>query len=349
MKKCALISGITGQDGSYLAEFLMRKNYDVHGIVRRSSSFNTGRLTHLHDDSQAENHDGVGRLTLHHGDLLDGGSLRRIMFKVQPDEVYNLAAQSHVKVSYEEPEFTSDVVAGGTLRLLVALRDYLDSGGRARFYQASSSEMFGSAAPPQSEDTPFHPRSPYGVSKLAAHWQCVNYREAYGMFICNGILFNHESPLRGETFVTRKITRALTRIKYGQQSLLYLGNLEARRDWGFAGDYVEAMWLMLQNDKPDDFVIATGESYSVREFLDEAAEQLDIDWEQCVRTDERYMRPAEVDFLLGDASKARRLLGWKPKVNFKELVAMMLSHDTELARQERTLTEAGHRIRGAHA
>jgi GDPmannose 4,6-dehydratase len=344
MKKRALISGITGQDGSYLAEFLMRKNYDVHGIVRRSSSFNTGRLTHLDPDSRSDNHDAGGRLTLHYGDMLDGGSLRRILFKVQPDEVYNLAAQSHVKVSYEQPEFTADVVAGGTMRLLVALRDYMDSGGQARFYQASSSEMFGSAAPPQSEDTLFHPRSPYAVSKLAAHWQCVNYREAYGMFNCSGILFNHESPLRGETFVTRKITRALTRIKYGQQSHLYLGNLEARRDWGFAGDYVEAMWLMLQSDEADDFVIATGESYSVREFLDEAAQQLDMDWEQYVRTDERYMRPAEVDFLLGDATKARRLLRWEPKVSFKELVAMMVNHDIELARQERTLMEAGHHI-----
>jgi len=319
----------------------MSQNYDVHGIVRRSSSFNTGRLTHL----QGDGNDPLNKLTLHHGDMLDGSSLRRIIFKVQPDEIYNLAAQSHVMVSYEQPEYTSDVIAGGTMRLLVALKDYVDSGGQVRYYQASSSEMFGSAAPPQSEDTPFHPRSPYGVSKLAAYWQCVNYREAYGMFICNGILFNHESPLRGEAFVTRKITRAMTRIKYGHQSCLYLGNLEARRDWGFAGDYVEAMWLMLQGDKPDDFVIATGESYSVREFLVEVASQLDMDWEQCVKTDERYMRPAEVDFLLGDASKARRLLGWKPRVGLKDLVAMMVSHDTELARQERTLVDAGHQIR----
>ena len=340
----ALITGITGQDGSYLAEFLIQKGYDVHGIVRRSSSFNLGRLSHLYRDA----HDPEGSLTLHHGDMLDSGSLRRVLFKVQPDEVYNLAAQSHVKVSYEQPEYTSEAVSGGTLRLLEVVRDYVDSGRPVRYYQASSSEMFGGAPPPQSEGTPFHPRSPYAVSKVAAHWHCVNYREAYGIFICNGILFNHESPRRGEAFVTRKITRGLARIKYGHQDYLYLGNLEARRDWGFAGDYVEAMWLMLQGKAPDDYVVATGESYSVRDFLDEAAQQLDMDWKQYVRTDERYMRPAEVDFLQGDSTKARRLLGWKPKVSFNELVGMMVSHDSELARQECTLKEAGHKVTAAH-
>jgi GDPmannose 4,6-dehydratase len=338
--KRALITGITGQDGSYLAEFLIQKNYDVQGIVRRSSSSNTGRLTHFNRNI----HDPEIRLTLHHGDMLDSGSLRRILFEVRPDEVYNLAAQSHVKISYEQPEYTADVVAGGALRLLEAVRDYVDSGRQVRLYQASSSEMFGSAPPPQREDTTFHPRSPYAVSKLAAHWQCVNYREAYGIFVCNGILFNHESPLRGEAFVTRKITRGLARIKYGHQDYLYLGNLEARRDWGFAGDYVEAMWLMLQGETPDDFVVATGESYSVRDFLDEAARHLGMDWERHVKTDERYMRPAEVDFLQGDSTKARRQLGWKPKVSFRELVGMMVSHDTELARQECTLKEAGHKV-----
>ncbi len=343
--KRALITGITGQDGAYLTEFLIQQDYDVHGIVRRSSSFNTGRLTHLYRDI----HDPEARLTLHHGDMMDGGSLRRIVAQVQPDEVYNLAAQSHVKISYEQPEYTSDVVAGGTLRLLEALRDYVDSGKDVRLYQASSSEMFGSALPPQNEETAFHPRSPYAVSKVAAYWQCVNYREAYGLFACNGILFNHESPLRGETFVTRKITRALTRIKYGHQDYLYLGNLEARRDWGFAGDYVEAMWLMLQGEKPDDFVVATGESYSVRDFLDEAAAQLDMDWTKVVRSDPRYMRPAEVDFLQGDPTKAQRVLGWKPKVGFKELISMMVNHDAELAKQERTLVDAGHVYRGTHA
>jgi len=342
--KRALITGITGQDGAYLTEFLLQKGYHVHGIVRRSSSLNTARIAHLYSDA----HDPDALLTLHHGDMLDGSSLRTVLFKVQPDEVYNLAAQSHVRVSYEQPEYTADVVLGGTLRLLEAVRDYADSGRPVRLYQASSSEMFGAAPPPQSEGTAFHPRSPYAVSKLAAHWQCVNYREAYGIFICNGILFNHESPLRGEAFVTRKITRGLARIKYGHQDYLYLGNLEARRDWGFAGDYVQAMWLMLQGKTPDDFVIATGESYSVRDFLDEAAQQLDMDWKRHVRTDLRYMRPAEVDVLHGDSSKARRVLGWKPKVSFNELVGMMVRHDAELARQENTLKEAGHRVKTSH-
>ena len=338
MKK-ALITGITGQDGSYLAEFLLSKGYEVHGIIRRASTFNTDRIDHLYKDP----HDPEARLFLHYGDLTDGTGLRRILEKVQPDEIYNLAAQSHVKVSFEEPEYTADVVATGTLRLLEALRDYMQVSGKAvRFYQAGSSEMFGAAPPPQSEKTPFYPRSPYAVAKVAAYWYAVNYREAYGMFIANGILFNHESPRRGETFVTRKITRAAGRIKLGLQKKLYLGNLDAKRDWGYAGDYVEAMWLMLQQSEPDDYVVATGESYSVREFLEEAFGLLGLDWKEYVEIDPRYFRPAEVDFLLGDPSKAREKLGWKPKVSFKELVKMMVEHDLELARQEKTLKDAGH-------
>ena len=338
MKK-ALITGITGQDGSYLAEFLLGKGYEVHGIIRRASTFNTDRIDHLYKDP----HDPEARLFLHYGDLTDGTGLRRILEKVQPDEIYNLGAQSHVKVSFEEPEYTADVVATGTLRLLEALRDYMQVSGReVRFYQAGSSEMFGAAPPPQSEKTPFYPRSPYAVAKVAAYWYAVNYREAYGMFIANGILFNHESPRRGETFVTRKITRAAGRIKLGLQKKLYLGNLDAKRDWGFAGDYVEAMWRMLQQPEPDDYVVATGESYSVREFLEEAFGLLGLDWKEYVEIDPRYFRPAEVDFLLGDPSKAREKLGWKPKVSFKELVKMMVEHDLELARQEKTLKDAGH-------
>jgi GDPmannose 4,6-dehydratase len=318
----------------------------VHGILRRSSTFNTDRIDHLYRDP----HDPEARLFLHYGDLTDGGSLRRILNRVQPDEVYNLGAQSHVKVSFEQPEFTADVVAAGALRLLEAARDYISESGRpVRLYQAGSSEMFGSAKPPQNESTAFHPRSPYGASKVAAHWYCVNYREAYGMFVVNGILFNHESPVRGETFVTRKITRALGRIRVGLQEKLYLGNLEAKRDWGFAGDYVEAMWMMLQESSPDDYVVATGESYSVRDFLEESFGRSGLDWRKHVEMDPRYMRPAEVDYLLGDSSKARRILGWKPKVSFQGLVGMMVDHDLEQARQERTLVDAGHSIalRGA--
>jgi GDPmannose 4,6-dehydratase len=341
LRKRALVTGITGQDGCYLTEFLIGRHYEVHGLVRRSSSFNTARLNHLYRDV----HDPSANLILHHGDLLDGSSLRRILSAVQPDEVYNLAAQSHVRISFEQPEYTADVVATGTLRLLEALRDYSSSDKSIRLYQASSSEMFGSEPPPQNEITPFHPRSPYGVAKAAAHFQCVNYREAYGMFICCGILFNHESPQRGETFVTRKITRALSRIKLGLQDHVYLGNLDARRDWGFAGDYVEAMWRMLQQSSPDDFIIATGQSFSVRDFLDEAARRLGLDWKRHVKIDSRYFRPTEVDFLQGDAAKARRLLGWAPKVGFQQLVAMMVEHDLELARQEATLISAGHTVR----
>jgi GDPmannose 4,6-dehydratase len=341
MSKTALVTGVTGQDGSYLTEFLLSKGYAVHGIVRRSSSFATGRINHIYRDP----HDETEGLTLHYGDLADGSSLRRILEKVQPDEVYNLAAQSHVKVSFEQSEYTGDVVGTGALRLLESLRDHMTSSGRTvRYYQAGSSEMFGAAAPPQNEETPFHPRSPYAVAKVAAHWYTVNYRESYRMFACNGVLFNHESPRRGETFVTRKITRALGRIKCGLQKKLYLGNLDARRDWGFAGDYVEAMWLMLQQDAPDDYVIATGQSYSVREFLEAAFGCLDLDWREYVEIDPRYFRPAEVDYLLGDATKARARLNWTPKVSFRDLVRMMTEHDLQLARQEATLVQAGHAI-----
>ena len=340
MKK-ALITGITGQDGSYLAEFLLEKGYEVHGIIRRSSTFNTDRLDHLYRDP----HDPEARLFLHYGDLSDGTGLRHILERVQPDEVYNLGAQSHVKVSFEQPEYTADIVATGTLRLLEAVRDFVrHSGKQVRFYQAGSSEMFGASPPPQNETTPFYPRSPYAAAKVAAYWYAVNYREAYGLFICNGILFNHESPRRGETFVTRKITRAAGRIKMGLQDKLYLGNLEARRDWGFAGDYVEAMWLMLQQEEPDDYVIATGTAHSVREFLELAFEMLGLDWRKYVEIDPRYFRPTEVDFLLGDATKAQEKLGWRPRVSFEELVRMMVEHDLELARQERTLKDAGHTI-----
>lgn len=337
----ALITGITGQDGSYLAELLIGKGYEVHGIVRRASSFNTDRIDHLYRDS----HDPAARLFLHYGDLTDPAVLRRILDKTAPDEIYNLGAQSHVRVSFEEPEYTADVVGMGTLRLLDAVRDYIDRTGRqVKVYQAGSSEMFGAALPPQSEKTPFYPRSPYAVAKVAAHWFAINYREAYGLFVCNGILFNHESPRRGETFVTRKITRSLGRIKMGLQDKLYLGNLSAKRDWGFAGDYVEAMWLMLQQDKPDDYVVATGESHSVQEFLEEAFGILELDWHDYVEIDKRYFRPTEVDHLHGDATKARQVLGWQPRVSFAELVRMMVEQDLELAKQERTLLDAGHSI-----
>ena len=340
--KRALITGITGQDGSYLARFLLNKGYEVHGVVRRSSSLNTQRIDEIYRDP----HDPESKLFLHYGDLTEGTSLPRLLAKVQPDDVYHLAAQSHVMVSFHQPEYTADVVAVGTLRLLEALRNYLREGGKpVRFYQAGSSEMFGSAAPPQSERTPFQPRSPYGVSKLAAHWYAVNYREAHGLFVANGILFNHESPERGETFVTRKISRGLTRIKTGLQKKLYLGNLDARRDWGFAGDYVQAMWLMLQQTDPDDYVIATGESHSVRDLLDHAAARLSMNWQDHVEIDKRYWRPAEVDFLCGDASKARQQLGWQPTVGFEQLVHMIVDHDLELAHHERVVSEYRHGVR----
>jgi GDPmannose 4,6-dehydratase len=337
-KKCALITGVTGQDGSYLTELLLSKGYQVHGIVRRGSLFNTDRIDHLYHDPHAPG----PALTLHYGDLNDGTGLRRIFEAVQPDEVYNLGAQSHVKVSFDIPEYTGDVVGLGALRMLEALRDHVKHNKRlVRYYQAGSSEMFGAAPPPQNEMTPFYPRSPYAVSKIAAHWYGVNYREAYGLFICNGILFNHESPRRGETFVTRKITRAVGRIKERLQEKLYLGNLSAMRDWGFAGDYVEAMWLMLQQDQPDDYVVATNETHSVQEFVERAFSLLSLDWRKCVEIDQRYLRPTEVDTLLGDASKARKLLGWRPRVSFGELVAMMVSNDHELARLEVATRRAG--------
>ena len=330
--KSALITGITGQDGSYLSELLLAKGYHVHGVVRRSSSFNTGRIDHLYTDP----HEATQRLTLHYGDLTDSSVLRRVIEQSCPDEIYNLGAQSHVKVSFELPEYTADADAVGTLRILEAVRDHVQHTGRkVRFYQAGSSEMFGAAKPPQSEATPFYPRSPYAVAKVAAHWWGINYREAYNLFITNGILFNHESPRRGETFVTRKITRALTRIKVGMQQKLFLGNLDAKRDWGFAGDYVEAMWMMLQHDEPNDFVVATGESYSVREFLDEAAVCLNLDWQKHVEIDPKYFRPTEVDYLLGDSSKVQSALGWKPKTSFKQLVSMMVTADLRLAHEEK--------------
>lgn len=329
--KTALITGITGQDGSYLAELLLSKGYAVHGIVRRASTFNTGRIDAFRSDERDER----PRLLLHYGDLADGTSLRRILELVNPEEVYHLGAQSHVRVSFDAPEYTADIVALGTLRLLESIRDYSKRTGRSvRVYQAGSSEMFGAASPPQNELTPFHPRSPYAVGKVAAHWFAVNYREAYGMFVANGILFNHESPRRGENFVTRKITRAIGRIKLGSQEVLYLGNLTARRDWGFAGDYVEAMWRMLQQNEPDDFVIATGKAHSVSEFLDEAFGYVDLDWRKHVQIDTRYFRPSEVDSLEGDAAKARRELAWQPRVDFRGLVRLMVDADIEVARQE---------------
>jgi GDPmannose 4,6-dehydratase len=341
----ALITGITGQDGSFLAEFLLGRGYEVHGIVRRASTFNTERL----DSIYADPHNTGVRLSLHYGDITDGAALRRTLDRAQPDEIYNLAAQSHVRVSFDQAEYTADAVATGTLRLLEAVRDYTAAGRAVRVYQAGSSEMYGAAPPPQNESTPFHPRSPYAASKVAAHWYAVNYREAYKLFICNGILFNHESERRGETFVTRKITRALARIKIGLQQNLYLGNLSAKRDWGYAKDYVEAMWMMLQQPEPEDFVIATGESHSVSDFLDLAASYLGLDWKKHVKEDARYLRPTEVDALCGDASKARAKLGWAPKTNFAQLVKLMVDHDLELARQETTLTKAGHQVaqRGA--
>ncbi len=339
MSKKALITGITGQDGSYLTEFLLEKGYEVHGIVRRASVFNTDRIDHLYRDP----HDPEARMFLHYGDFSDGAGLRRVLQKVMPDEVYNLGAQSHVKVSFEQPEYTGNVDGLGTLRLLEAVRDVQEEGGREiRFYQAGTSEMFGAAAPPQSEATPFYPRSPYGAAKVYAFWITVNYREAYDLFAANGILFNHESERRGETFVTRKITRAATRIKLGMQEKLFLGNLDARRDWGHAEDYVEAMWLMLQAEKPRDYVIATGETYSVREFVEKVFSYLDLDWERHVAIDPSYYRPTEVDVLLGDPTRAREDLGWEPRVGIDELARRMTEHDLELARQEKTLRDAGH-------
>ncbi len=331
MKK-ALITGITGQDGSYLAEFLLAKGYHLWGVLRRSSSFHTSRIDHLYKDPHEQ-----PKLRLVYGDLTDGGNLSTIMNEIQPDEVYNLGAQSHVRVSFDMPIYTVNTDALGTLRLLEAIRMMKKP---AKFYQASSSEMYGKAVEsPQTEKTPFYPRSPYGCAKVYSFWQTVNYREAYGLFACNGILFNHESPRRGETFVTRKITRAATRIKLGLQDKLYLGNLDSKRDWGFAGDFVESMWLILQQDKPDDYVIATGETRSVREFLDEVFGYLDLDWHKYVEIDPRYFRPTEVDILLGDSSKARKVLNWQPKVTFKALAKMMTDADMKLAEHEKILRD----------
>lgn len=320
--KRALITGITGQDGSYLADFLLKKGYEVHGLIRRASTFNTERIDHLYTDP----HDPKAKIFLHYGDLSDSGQLTNLTYNIQPDEIYHLGAQSHVRVSFDMPEYTGDITGIGTTRILEAIRR---SQIKTKFYQASSSEMFGDAPSPQNEATPFRPRSPYAAAKVYAFWMAVNYREAYKAFACNGILFNHESPRRGETFVTRKITRALARIKLGLENKLYLGNLNAKRDWGFAGDYVEAMWLMLQQDEPDDYVIATGESYSVKEFLEEAFSYQGLDWRAYVEIDPRYFRPTEVEFLQGDASKARKKLRWEPKVKFKELVKLMVDADLE--------------------
>ena len=332
--KRALITGITGQDGSYLAEFLLSKSdYEVHGLVRRSSSLNRQRIDHLFTRDSAI-HD---RFHLHYADLADASSLSGLMEQLRPDEVYNLGAQSHVRVSFDQPLYTADVVGLGALRLLEAVR-HLSQSQPVKFYQASSSEMYGSAAPPQGLETPFHPRSPYACAKLYAHWQTINYREAYGLFACSGILFNHESPRRGESFVTRKVTLGATRIKEGLQKKLVMGNLDSKRDWGFAGDYVRAMWLMLQQEKPDDYVVATGETYSVRELLELAFSCVELDYKDFVEFDTRYTRPSEVDILLGDPTKARKVLGWSPEVNFRALIKMMIEHDLELARREKFAT-----------
>jgi GDPmannose 4,6-dehydratase len=333
MKK-AFITGITGQDGSYLAELLLNKGYEVHGLIRRSSTFNTDRIDHLYRDF----HEPDSRIFLHYGDLSVSGQIMDLLHSIEPQEIYHLGAQSHVRVSFDIPEYTCDITGLGTLRILEAIRK---TGIKTKFYQASSSEMFGAAPPPQSEKTIFQPRSPYAAAKVFAYYISQNYRDAYGIFAANGILFNHESPRRGETFVTRKITRAATQIKLGLKDKLYLGNLEAKRDWGFAGDYVEAMWLILQQDKPDDYVIATGETYSVREFVQRVFSKLDLDYEKHVIIDPRYFRPTEVDVLLGDAAKARKTLGWKPKVNFEKLIDMMITADMELAKKEKTLVDAG--------
>ncbi len=331
-QKIALITGITGQDGSYLAELLLDKGYEVHGIIRRSSSFNTDRIEHLYQDP----HDPSRTLHLHYGDLTDGIGLREILTRVKPVEIYNLGAQSHVRVSFDQPIYTMQTDALGTMNLLEAIRDVQNNtGSKVRFYQASSSEMYGKVVEtPQTETTPFYPRSPYACAKVYSYWQTLNYREAYDMFACNGILFNHESPRRGETFVTRKITRAAGRIKEGLQKKLFLGNLDAKRDWGFAGDYVDAMWRMLQTDKAEDYVVATGETHSVREFLDEVFTHLQLNWQDYVEVDPRYFRPTEVDLLLGDATKARNQLKWEPKVTFKTLAKMMIEADWEMAKKE---------------
>jgi GDPmannose 4,6-dehydratase len=329
----AVITGITGQDGSYLTELLLNKGYEVYGLIRRSSSFNTDRIDHLYKDPHEQ-----PKLKLIYADLTDGSNLHSILNDINPNEVYNLGAQSHVRVSFDQPIYTANVDALGTLRILEAVRSMKKP---AKFYQASSSEMYGKVIEtPQSEKTPFYPRSPYGCAKVYSFWQTVNYREAYNLFACNGILFNHESPRRGETFVTRKITRAAARIKLGLQNKLYLGNLDAKRDWGFAGDYVEAMWLMLQQDKPDDYVVATGETHSVREFLDEVFGHLNLDWKKYVEIDKNYFRPTEVDLLLGDASKAKKVLKWQPKVSFKSLAKMMTDADMKLAQNEKILKDS---------
>jgi len=334
MKK-ALITGITGQDGSYLAEFLLDKGYEVHGLIRRASTFNTDRIDHLYRDF----HDPDARMYLHYGDLSVSAHLTNLLSGIEPDEVYHLGAQSHVRVSFDTPEYTGDITGLGTIRLLEAIRK---TGITTRFYQASSSEMFGAAPPPQNEQTPFQPQSPYAAAKVYSYYVVKNYREAYKIFACNGILFNHESPRRGETFVTRKITRAATRIKLGLQDKLYLGNLEAKRDWGFAGDYVEAMWMILQHDRPDDFVVATGETHSVREFAQRVFEKLDLDYHDHVEIDERYFRPTEVDVLLGDSTKVQNVLGWKPRTGFDQLIDMMIETDLNLAEKEKILNDAGY-------
>jgi GDPmannose 4,6-dehydratase len=338
----ALITGITGQDGSYLAEYLLSKGYEVHGIIRRSSSFNTARIEGIYQDP----HQPKPRLKLHYGDLCDPNSLSDIIRKVRPHEVYNLGAQSHVRVSFDMPLFTADSVGMGALRLLEAVREFQEeSGQQVRFYQASSSEQYGKVVEtPQTESTPFYPRSPYACAKMMAHWATVNYRESYGMHASCGILFNHESPRRGETFVTRKITRAVGRIKMGLQDKIFLGNLDSKRDWGFAGDYVKMMWMMLQQDKPDDYVVATGQTWSVREFCERAFGHAGMDYRDYVAFDQRYLRPAEVDLLLGNSAKAKAKLGWEPKTSFDELVKMMVDHDMELAKRERTLKDAGHKV-----
>lgn len=336
----ALITGITGQDGSYLAEFLIAKGYDVHGIIRRSSSFNTGRIDHIYLDPHVKG----GRLKLHYGDLCDANNLAKLVRETQPDEVYNLGAQSHVRVSFDMPVYTAETVAMGALKLLEAVRVFqAESGKQVRYYQASSSEQYGKVLEvPQTEKTPFYPRSPYACAKLMAHWATVNYRESYGMHASCGILFNHESPRRGETFVTRKITRAVGRIKVGLQDKVFLGNLDSKRDWGFAGDYVKMMWMMLQQEKPDDYVVATGRTITVREFAQMAFDYAGLSWKKHVAFDPRYLRPAEVDLLLGDPAKAKRKLGWKPETSVEQLAAMMVEHDLELARREKTLRDAGH-------
>jgi GDPmannose 4,6-dehydratase len=333
--KRALITGITGQDGSYLAEFLLEKGYEVHGIIRRSSSFNSGRIIHLFKDV----HESDVRLVLHYGELTDGTRLEKLIEQIQPDEVYNLGAQSHVRVSFDEPVYTADVVALGTLRMLEAIRN-TGSTKNIRFYQASSSEMYGEVAEvPQRETTPFHPRSPYACAKVYGHWQVLNYREAYGMHASNGILFNHESPRRGETFVTRKITRGLARILAGKDKKLFLGNLDAKRDWGYAKDYVEAMWLMLQQDTPDDYVIATGETWTIKDFLSRAFGRVGLDWQDYVEFDARYLRPSEVDLLIGDASKAKQALGWSPRTSFDELVRIMVDADLKSEGQQHRIVQ----------